>query len=70
MNGRSRELLLLAALLLAGCDPGPGYQDDSTSTTSTVDSYPAALASPMFLRTPAQWPPYPPAKAAAMSGRD
>jgi hypothetical protein len=70
MNGRSCEVVLLAALLLAGCDPGPGYQDDSASTTSAVDPYPAALASPMFLGTPAQWPPDSPAKSAAMRGRD
>lgn len=49
--------LLLAALLLGGCDSGSGFRDD-TAAANAINPYPPGIAAPFFFRSASDWLPY------------
>ena len=49
--------LLLAALMLGGCDAGVDSGDDATAA-NFINPYPPGMASPIFFRSASDWQPY------------
>lgn len=49
--------VLLAALLLGGCDAGPALQGDPAAATG-INPYPSGAEIPFFFRSASQWKQY------------
>ena len=69
MNIAGFATLLLAALLLGGCDAQSDSRDDVTAA-NLINPYPPGAASPFFFRSASDWQPYADQQSAQARQRD